>query len=111
MTRGATPSGTYYTAVFQLQDGIRTGYWLVGTTSPPTLSAVRATPGVGVAAAPVSKLYVDNAIATTKAYVDSSVASVGSGSYVSKSRDAMSGPLTHPADAAAANGVNISLDA
>jgi len=68
----------------------------VGTTSPTTLSAVRATPGVGVAAQPVSKLYVDNAIAANKAYVDSAVASVGSGSYVSKSGDAMSGPLTLP---------------
>jgi hypothetical protein len=100
---GATPSGTYYTAVFQLQDVVRTEYWLVGTTSPTTLSAVRATPGVGVAAPPVSKLYVDNAIATTKAYVDSSVASVGSGSYVSKSGDAMSGPLTLPADPTGSN--------
>jgi hypothetical protein len=100
---GATPSGTYYTAVFQLQDGVRTEYWLVGTTSPTTLSAVRATPGVGEAAPPVSKLYVDNAIAANKAYVDSAVASVGSGSYVSKSGDAMSGPLTLPSDPTGSN--------
>ena len=108
---GATPSGTYYTAVYQLQDGVRTEYWLVGTASPETLAAVRATPGVGVATPPVSKIYVDNAIATTKAYVDSAVSSVRSGSYVSKSGDAMSGPLTLPPDAVAANGVNIQLDA
>src|SRR5579862_6228296 len=100
---GATPSGTYYTAVFQLQDGVRTEYWLVGSTSPTTLSAVRATPGVGVAAPAVSKLYVDNAIAANKAYVDSAVASVGSGSYVSKAGDAMSGPLTLPSDPTGSN--------
>jgi hypothetical protein len=100
---GATPSGTYYTAMFQLQDGVRTEYWLVGTTSPTTLSAVRATPGIGVAAPLVSKVYVDNAIAANKAYVDSAVASVGSGSYVSKAGDAMSGPLTLPSDPSGSN--------
>ena len=100
---GATPNGTHYTAVFQLQDGVRTEYWLVGTTSPATLSAVRATPGVGVAAPLASKVYVDNAIAANKAYVDSAVASVGSGSYVSKAGDAMSGPLTLPSDPAGSN--------
>src|SRR5271165_6271311 len=36
--------------------------------------------------------------AATKAYVDSSVANVGSGSFVSKAGDTMSGPLTLPAD-------------
>ena len=95
--------GTYYTAVFQLQDGVRTEYWLVGTTSPATLSAVRATPGVGVAAPLASKVYVDNAIAANKGYVDSAVASVGSGSYVSKAGDAMSGPLTLPSDPSGSN--------
>jgi hypothetical protein len=100
---GATPSGTYYSAVFQLEDGVRTEYWLVGTTSPSTLAQVRATPGVGVASPVVSKLYVDNAIAANKAYVDSAVAASGSGSFVSKNGDAMSGPLTLPSDPTANN--------
>lgn len=49
--------------------------------------------------------------AVNKAYVDSAVAAVGAGSYVAKSGDAMSGPLSLPGDAAAANGINIALDA
>jgi hypothetical protein len=107
---GATPAGSYYLVVFQLDTVVRTEYWMVSTTSPTTISAVRATPGSGTATPPVSKQYVDNAIAFNKAYVDSAVASVGSGSYVAKNGDVMSGPLTLPSDAAAANGINIVLD-
>ena len=95
---GATPAGSYYLVVFQLDTVVRTEYWLVGTSSPTTISAVRATPGSGTATPPVSKQYVDNAIAVNKAYVDSAVASVGTGAYVAKNGDAMSGPLTLPSD-------------
>lgn len=42
---GASPAGTYHTVVFQLDDVVRTEYWLVGTTSPTTIGVVRATPG------------------------------------------------------------------
>jgi len=97
---GATPAGSYYTVVFQI-DVVRTEYWLVGTTSPTTLAAVRATPGSGTAVPPVSKQYVDSAMATNKAYVDAAVANVGSGSYVAKNGDSMSGPLTLPSDPSA----------
>src|SRR5947199_4358160 len=90
---GATRSGTYYEVVFNLDDVVRTEYWLVGASSPTTVGAVRASPGSGTAAPPVSKQYVDNAIAGNKAYVDTAVASVGSGAYVAKNGDAMSGPL------------------
>jgi hypothetical protein len=41
--------------------------------------------------------------AVTKAYVDASVANAGSGNFVSKSGDTMSGPLTLPADPTAPN--------
>ena len=45
---GATPSGTLYTIVFQLDDGFpKTEYWSVTQTSPTTIAAVRATPGAG----------------------------------------------------------------
>lgn len=89
---GASPNA-YYTAVFQLDDVVRTEYWLVGTTSPATLASVRATPGSGVPAQTVSRQYVDAAVAANKAYVDAAVSTVGSESYVAKTGDAMSGPL------------------
>jgi len=100
---GATPTGTYYAVVFNLDDVVRTEYWLVGATSPTTISAVRATPGSGTATPPVSKQYVDNAIAVNKEYVDTAVATVGAGSYVAKNGDVMSGPLTLPSDPSAPN--------
>jgi trimeric autotransporter adhesin len=133
---GASPAGAYYTVVFQLDDVVRTEYWLVGTTSPTTIGAVRATPGSGTASAMVSRQYVDNGLAgkasdasvvhvsgaetiagtklfsvpptvpapvastdaVNKAYVDSAVASVGAGSFVSKNGDAMTGPLNLPGE-------------
>jgi hypothetical protein len=82
---------------------VRTEYWLVGTTSPTTISAVRATPGSGTATPPVSRQYVDNGLAATKAYVDSALATVGAGSFVAKNGGAMSGSLTLPSDPSAPN--------
>jgi hypothetical protein len=107
---GATPAGSYYEVVFRLDSIVRTEYWLVGTASPTTISAVRTIPGSGAAAPLASRQYVDDAIAVNKASVDSAVANVGSGSYVAKNGDAMSGPLTLPADVAESQGVNIVLD-
>src|SRR6266571_9398252 len=41
---GAIPAGTFYTVVYQLNDGtVKTEYWTVGTTSPTTIAAVRTT--------------------------------------------------------------------
>src|ERR1700716_2275018 len=38
---GASPAGTYYIAVFQLDDGtVRKEYWAVSSTSPTTIGAV-----------------------------------------------------------------------
>ena len=46
---GATPAGTFYVAVFQLDDGtVRTEYWSVPTTSPVTIAEVLTTPGTGL---------------------------------------------------------------
>lgn len=62
---GATPAGVYYTVVYQIGPGaVRTEYWLVPTTSPANLAAVRITPGSGTAAAPVSLEYVNSELAT-----------------------------------------------
>ena len=62
---GATPAGVYYSVVYQLGPGeVKTEYWMVPTTSPANLATVRATPGSGVAAQPVSMQYVNSALAT-----------------------------------------------
>ena len=62
---GATPAGVYYTVVYQLGPGqVKTEYWMVPTTSPANLAAVRTTPGSGVAGQPVSLQYVNSALAT-----------------------------------------------
>lgn len=62
---GATPEGVYYTVVYQLGPGqVRTEYWVVPTTSPANLAAVRTTPGSGAAGQPVSLQYVNSGLAT-----------------------------------------------
>ena len=44
----ATPANTVYSVVYQLNDGsVKTEYWVVPTTSPATISAVRTTLGAG----------------------------------------------------------------
>src|SRR5690349_2032061 len=56
---GATPAGTLYTVVFQLDDGVpKTEYWSVPTNSPATVAAVRSTPGTSTTAQLVSRQYV-----------------------------------------------------
>jgi hypothetical protein len=61
---GATPANVYYTVVYQLQPSeVRTEYWVVPASSPVTLAQVRATPGSGTAAQPVSMQYVNSALA------------------------------------------------
>ncbi|HKM85265.1 MAG TPA: hypothetical protein VJW96_03600 [Terriglobales bacterium] len=61
---GASPAGTYYVAVFQLDDGtVRTEYWAVPATSPTTIAAVLTTPGTGLGNLAVTQQYVDAAVA------------------------------------------------
>ncbi len=144
---GASPAGTYYVVVFQLDDGtVRTEYWAVPATSPTTIAAVLTTPGTGLGNLAVTQQYVNAAVANraidaavvhlagtetisgtkhfavppalpapalpapagatdaaNKGYVDAAVANVGSGAYVSKAGDTMSGPLSLPADPTAPN--------
>jgi hypothetical protein len=133
---GATPATTIYTVVYQLDDGaVKTEYWLVGTSSPTTIAAVRTVLGSGSVTQMASRQYVDTAVAGTvhkagdetiagakqfslspsvpapqlgtdavnKAYVDAVVVNSGNGSYVSKSGDTMTGPLTLPGDPTASN--------
>jgi hypothetical protein len=140
---GATPANTYYTVIFQLDDGtVRTEYWSVPTTSPANLASVRATLGANSSAAQMaSRQYVDIALsgkandalvvhvtgnetitgmkqfaspltvpvpvqpndAANKAYVDGVVNNTGSGSYVNKNGDTMTGPLSLSGDPSASN--------
>jgi hypothetical protein len=139
---GASPAGTYYTVVLQLDDGtVRSEYWAVPATSPTTIAAVLTTPGTGLGNFAATQQYVNEAVANraldaavvhlsgtetitgtkqfavapalpapagandaaNKGYVDAAVANVGSGSYVSKAGDTMTGPLTLPSDPVAPN--------
>src|SRR5271168_278317 len=74
---GSTPTGTFYTVVYQLDDGtVKTEYWIVTATSPTTIAAVRTTLGSG----------------------NSAVTGPGGGPFVSKAGDSMTGPLQLPGD-------------
>ncbi len=140
---GAIPSGTFYTVVYQLDDGtVKTEYWAVPTASPATIAAVRTTPGSsGQPSQLATEQFVNAALAgkandsavvhlngnetitgakqfavapslpapvlatdaVNKAYVDSSVGGSGSGPFVSKAGDTMTGPLTLPGNPVAPN--------
>jgi hypothetical protein len=101
---GASPMGSYYTAIFHLSDGTTSRqYWVVPVTvpgaGPATLAAIKneVLPS-SVAMQTVSKQYVDNAIAAavTGSPLDASP-------YVQKTGDTMTGPLVLPADPVSAN--------
>jgi lysophospholipase L1-like esterase len=94
---GATPMGSYYTAVYHLDDGtVSREFWVVPVSqSAVTLSAIRSTVlPTSVAMQTVSKSYVDTAIAAavTGHPLDSSTP------YVLKAGDTMTGPLVLPGD-------------
>lgn len=94
---GATPIGSYYTAVYHLDDGtVSREFWVVPSSQTAVhLSAVKSTVlPTSVAMQTVSKSYVDTAIATAISGhpLDSSTP------YVLKSGDTMTGALTLPGD-------------
>ena len=62
---GASPASTLYSVVYQLDDGVpKTEYWLVTTTSPSTVAAVRTTLGATTSASQMAtRQYVDAALA------------------------------------------------
>jgi hypothetical protein len=61
---GATPAGTYYVVVLQLDDGtVRTEYWAVPAASPTTIAAVLTTPGTGLGNLAATQPYVNAAVA------------------------------------------------
>ena len=94
---GSMPMGSYYTAVYHLDDGtVSREYWVVPvSTAAVHLSAIRSTVlPTSVAMQTVSKAYVDTAIAAavTGHPLDSSTP------YVLKSGDTMTGPLALAGD-------------
>ncbi len=61
---GASPAGTFYEVVFQLDDGtVRTEYWAVPATSPTSIAAVLTTPGTGLGNLAATEQYVNAAVA------------------------------------------------
>lgn len=93
---GSTPIGSYYTAVFHLDDSsVSRQYWVVPVSlASVKISAIESTVlPTTVAMQTVSKSYVDTAIAAavTGHPLDSTP-------YVLKAGDTMTGPLVLPAD-------------
>ena len=77
---GSNPAGTFYTVVYQLDDGtVKTEFWVVTSNSPTTIAAVRTVLGTGNSAVTIS----------------------GNGPFVSKGGDTMTGALQLPGDPSA----------
>ncbi len=94
---GATPEGSFYTAVYHLDNGsVSREYWVVPVSQGAvTVSAIRSTVlPASVAAQTASKSYVDTQIASA---LTGHVAGGGS-AYVAKGGDTMNGPLALSAD-------------
>lgn len=96
---GSTPMGTYYTAVYHLDDGtVSREFWVVpaSQTTVPVSSIKSSVLPTSVAMQTVSKSYVDTAIATavTGHPLDST------SPYVLKAGDTMTGPLALAGDPA-----------
>lgn len=61
---GATPAGTLYVVVYQLDDGtVRTEYWSVPATASTTIAPIRTTPGTGLGNMAATQQYVNAAVA------------------------------------------------
>jgi hypothetical protein len=62
---GATPANTFYTVIYQLNDGtVKTEFWVVPISSPTTIAAMRTTPGSASSAASLAtQQYVNAALA------------------------------------------------
>ncbi|HVG26133.1 MAG TPA: hypothetical protein VM865_00900 [Acidobacteriaceae bacterium] len=100
---GATPTGTYYTAVFHLNDGTTSRqYWVVPVSATPVkLGTVESQVlPTSLAMQTASRNYVDTAIA---AALSSGTGTGTSTAYIQKTGDTMSGPLLLAADPVSGN--------
>ena len=95
---GSNPMGSYYTAVYHLNDGTVTReYWVVPVSaSPIQVSSIKSTVlPTSVAVQTVTKSYVDQAIAQA---VGGGVPQAAGSPYVMITGDTMTGPLVLPGD-------------
>src|SRR4051812_31577827 len=101
---GASPANTFYTVVFQLDDGtVRREDWMVPTTSPATLAQVRTTPGTGNANGVASQQYVDTAVATRAS--DTSVVHLAGAETINGAKQFSAAPVV-PSPTGANNAAN-----
>lgn len=102
---GASPAGTFYSVVFQLDDGTtKTEYWAVPTSSPTTVAAVRTTPGATSSASQMAtRQYVDAAVAAKAS--DASVVHVSGVETIAGAKQFSASPSV-PAPVSATDGVN-----
>ena len=101
---GSNPMGSYYTAVYHLDDGsVSREYWVVPvSTTAVTIASIKSTVlPASVAVQTVTKSYVDSAIAA--AALGSQSGSQSGSNYVLKAGDTMTGPLILPADPVSAS--------
>ncbi|MCU1312445.1 MAG: putative autotransporter protein, partial [Acidobacteriaceae bacterium] len=88
---GATPAGSYYTAVYHLNDGtVQKEYWVVPQAGPTTLSAIRA----NVVPAAVAQTW------SSQATINAALSSMQT-SFLPLKGGAVSGPITLPGDPSA----------
>jgi trimeric autotransporter adhesin len=99
---GSSPMGSYYTAVYQLDDGtVSREYWVVPVSQfPVTVSSIKSTVlPASVALQTVTKSYVDTAIVAAVTGHPLLTASP----FVLITGDTMTGPLVLPGDPVSAN--------
>src|ERR1700692_3565340 len=101
---GASPVGTYYVVVYQLDDGtVRKEYWSVPSTSPTTISAVLTTPGTGLENFAATKQYVDQEVANRA--IDSTVVHLAGTEAITGAKQFLVPPAL-PAPTGANDGAN-----